>query len=84
MTCECYQIGGPWITYDPNCAEHGDEARHREQMMANEIENVRATVEAETMEQIANYIESLVPSGSPTAIIWRGLAAEVRSGTWRK
>ena len=23
MGCECYQIGGPWIAEDPNCAEHG-------------------------------------------------------------
>lgn len=32
MTCEsqCYTIGGPWITYDPNCPFHGDEARRRE------------------------------------------------------
>jgi len=22
MGCECYQIGGPFITYDPNCEVH--------------------------------------------------------------
>lgn len=27
MSCDCYKIGGPWITYDPNCPAHGDEAR---------------------------------------------------------
>lgn len=27
MSCECYQVGGPWITYDPSCPTHGDEAR---------------------------------------------------------
>lgn len=23
MTCECYQIGGPFIAEDPNCPVHG-------------------------------------------------------------
>lgn len=29
MTCynRCYQIGGPWIDYDPECPEHGTVAR---------------------------------------------------------
>lgn len=21
--CECYKIGGPWITFDPECPAHG-------------------------------------------------------------
>lgn len=24
MGCECYQIGGPFISEDPNCPLHGD------------------------------------------------------------
>lgn len=27
MTCECYQIGGPWISFDPDCPAHGLEAQ---------------------------------------------------------
>jgi hypothetical protein len=27
---QCYIIGGPWITYDPSCPVHGDEARKAE------------------------------------------------------
>jgi hypothetical protein len=30
MSCECYTIGGPWVTYDPNCPKHGDDAREEE------------------------------------------------------
>jgi hypothetical protein len=30
MSCECYQIGGPWITFDPQCEAHGYEAQARE------------------------------------------------------
>jgi hypothetical protein len=29
--CECYTIGGPWIAFDPECPEHGDEAQAREE-----------------------------------------------------
>lgn len=28
--CECYQIGGPWIDFDPSCPEHGHDAQRRE------------------------------------------------------
>lgn len=28
--CECYQIGGPWISFDPECPTHGYEAQARE------------------------------------------------------
>ena len=30
MGCQCYQTGGPWITYDPDCPAHGDEAQRLE------------------------------------------------------
>lgn len=32
MSCasQCYVIGGPWISYDPNCPIHGDDAQRRE------------------------------------------------------
>lgn len=31
MSCECYKIGGPFIAEDPDCAEHGTEAKLRRQ-----------------------------------------------------
>lgn len=31
MSCECYQIGGRFIGADPDCYEHGDHAREREE-----------------------------------------------------
>lgn len=38
MSCasRCFEIGGPWITYDPNCPLHGDEAREREKLSLEE------------------------------------------------
>ena len=42
MSCQCYQIGGPFISFDPNCPAHGLEAqaKEREQEQA-EIEQLR-------------------------------------------
>lgn len=39
--CDCYKIGGPWITFDPECAEHGYEAQRKER----EIEALREDAE---------------------------------------
>lgn len=30
MSCECYKIGGPFISFDPSCPAHGYEAQERE------------------------------------------------------
>lgn len=30
MSCECHQVGGPWVSYDPDCPAHGDEAQRQE------------------------------------------------------
>jgi hypothetical protein len=30
VMCECYKIGGPWISFDPDCPAHGLEAQERE------------------------------------------------------
>lgn len=39
MGCDrrCYEIGGPWITFDPECPVHGyDAQREAEQLAAEE------------------------------------------------
>jgi hypothetical protein len=37
MSCQCHQIGGPFIAEDPDCPAHGREAqqadRHREEII---------------------------------------------------
>lgn len=42
MSCasRCYEIGGPWITYDPNCPIHGDDARERG-LLQSEVDRMR-------------------------------------------
>lgn len=43
MSCECYKIGGPWITYDPSCPTHGDTAQAEER--ERELEQSRNEAE---------------------------------------
>jgi hypothetical protein len=43
----CYEIGGPWITCDPGCPEHGAEARGRAKRTSEleaEVERLKAKV----------------------------------------
>lgn len=40
--CECYQIGGPFISFDPDCPAHGLEAQRE----AREAEEEREAREA--------------------------------------
>jgi hypothetical protein len=52
MPCECYQVGGPWITFDPDCPAHGHEAQRAEaereaadQARDEEIRQLRLRIE---------------------------------------
>ena len=36
MSCQCYQIGGPFISFDPDCPAHGLEAQAREREQERE------------------------------------------------
>jgi len=68
MSCDCYRIGVPFITFDPACPTHGLEAqakeREREKEEAarekKEAENI-ATIEAlrETLSQDAKRIDAM-------------------------
>lgn len=44
MSCDCNKIGGPWISFDPNCPAHGYEAQREAQEREEQeiaIENER-------------------------------------------
>lgn len=49
MGCQCYQIDGPFIDADPNCALHGTEAMEREER-ADDIEARLSRLEKENEE----------------------------------
>jgi hypothetical protein len=53
MSCECYKIGGPWITYDPDCPAHGDEAQRAEKQREREEEEREERHQAELAERDA-------------------------------
>lgn len=71
MGCECYTIGGPWISEDPDCPTHGDDARRRQaEEEAKEAEVVRLRLQVQIYRQMAaDYEEildlALMPPGVP-------------------
>lgn len=44
MSCQCYQVGGPFIAEDPDCLRHGTQAQDREA----QIESLRERAQTET------------------------------------
>lgn len=46
MTCQCFQVGGPFISEDPDCPAHGTEAQRAERERDAELTRLRAEVEA--------------------------------------
>lgn len=51
MSCECYKIGGPWITYDPSCPAHGDDAQRKERQREREQEELEERHQRELQER---------------------------------
>lgn len=44
MSCQCHQVGGPFIAEDPDCPRHGTQAQARE----DQIESLRERAQTET------------------------------------
>lgn len=42
MACECYVIGGPWISFDPQCEAHGYEAQARQEAVDAQTAELQA------------------------------------------
>ena len=57
----CYEIGGPWITVDPDCPIHGVEAKDLQDWITKlENENFLLRREiAEVREMVEDHIESV-------------------------
>jgi hypothetical protein len=45
MSCECYKVGGPWITCDPDCPTHGLEAQRRDEEREEKDMELKETIE---------------------------------------
>jgi hypothetical protein len=57
----CYEIGGPWITCDPECPEHGDEARQRGSRLAElEAENERLKARLVDYDKLISSYDELI------------------------
>lgn len=44
--CDCYKIGGPWITFDPDCPTHGYEAQRRDDDIESRFQELERRIEA--------------------------------------
>lgn len=51
MSCDCYKIGGPWITYDPDCPAHGDDAQREEKLREQAEDEREERHQAELLER---------------------------------
>ena len=58
MSCECYRIGGPFISFDPECPAHGYEAQREERERAEADE--RAAEEKASLLQRIEELERKV------------------------
>lgn len=58
MSCQCYQIGGPFISFDPDCPAHGLEAQARER--EQEAEQMEQAQREARMEQRIVELERIV------------------------
>lgn len=58
MSCQCYQIGGPFISFDPDCPAHGLDAQARER--EEEVERQEAQAREEALLSRVEELEKLV------------------------
>jgi len=66
MSCQCHQIGGPFIAEDPDCPAHGREAQRealRRDRLISELDAALDSEEPERIEALARdalyYLRSL-------------------------
>lgn len=67
MSCGrgCYEIGGPWIDCDPDCPEHGYDARKRADRLAQlEAENEALKAKVEGYDALVMSYEDLIERSS--------------------
>lgn len=51
-SCQCHQIGGPFIAEDPDCPAHGREAQREAQRREQLISELDAALDSEEPERI--------------------------------
>jgi len=58
MSCECYKVGGPFISEDPDCPRHGTEAQREEK--AREAETLAQEDKIRVLERQLNIVTDMV------------------------
>lgn len=59
MSCQCFQIGGPFIAEDPDCPAHGVAAQERDAQIEDLREKASTEADIEVLRNIALEIASL-------------------------
>lgn len=64
MSCQCFQIGGPFIAEDPDCPAHGREAQEESVRRDKLIQRLERALEQDddvyrVAEEALDYLRSL-------------------------
>lgn len=59
MTCQCYQIGGPFIAEDPDCVVHGSAATSRERQLEELRTEAQNTTDVHVPHRIVDDVISI-------------------------
>lgn len=60
MSCQCHQIGGPFIAEDPDCPKHGIYGRELREQAEAMIERIRAATDFNEVADLCNQLDSIV------------------------
>lgn len=75
-SCDCYRIGGPFIAEDPECPEHGWEAKkERERQMRQESEEQQHQEERELEQEqriksLERMVQVLIRQTAKSILVW--------------
>ena len=63
--CECYQVGGPWIDYDPDCPVHGNDARRYREDAEQERQSLEDRIESleQQVARLEQTVQQLIMGG---------------------
>jgi hypothetical protein len=58
--CDCFQIGGPWISEDPNCPVHGIAAQKRKEDALSLRDKIQNASSVEELKHLLTEVLDLI------------------------
>lgn len=59
MSCQCHQVGGPFIAEDPDCLVHGAAARTRERQVESLVAQAETEDDPDELRRIIGELASI-------------------------